>query len=235
MTSPEPAVARPGDFPQAAGLIECGAMFHARGWSLATSSNYSSVLSRSPTRLLLTASGKHKERLTPADFVVVDAAGAMVPTSESKAAPGAKPSAETLLHTVVVERRPTVGAVLHTHSVHATLLSDLYSPARAVPIRGFEMIKGLAGVTTHETELRVPVFENTQHIPDLAEEVGRWLDAEPNGAPAFLIRRHGLYTWGRDIDEARRHIETLEFLFEIITLGLKIGRLPSGITPLPGG
>ena len=40
--------------------------------------------------------------------------------------------------------------------------------------------------------------------------------AEQPAAHGFLIRRHGLYTWGRDLAEARRQVETLEFLFEVM-------------------
>lgn len=234
--SPDPHRAAPlGAIDQAAhaarGLSETGAYFHSRGWSLATSSNYSVVVGREPLRLLITASGKDKGRLTPTDFVVVDDAGWIVEPSDER------PSAETLLH-VVLARQSDVGAVLHTHSVWGTLLSDWRHEAGFVRLGGYEMLKGLEGIRTHETTLDVPIFDNTQDILGLAEEVERWLaggrtaarcdagsdvtdDFGPSLKYGFLIHRHGLYTWGRDLAEARRHVGVFEFLFEVVGRGME--------------
>jgi methylthioribulose-1-phosphate dehydratase len=189
-------------------LRELGRAFHSRGWSLGTSSNYSVVLSRSPLRLLITASGREKDRLEATDFTIVDADGQRV----DDAAP--RPSAETPLH-VVLGLRPEVGAVLHTHSVPATVLSDVHFASRSVQIAGYEMLKGLAGVTTHETRVAIPILDNSQDLPAMAELVAQRL-SENALRHAFLVRGHGLYTWGRDLDEARRHVEILEFLFEVL-------------------
>jgi methylthioribulose-1-phosphate dehydratase len=160
--------------------------------------------------LLITASGKDKGRLTREDFVRVGSDGLPVAANQPKS------SAETLLHVVAAEQ-PNVGAVLHTHSVWSTLLSDLYFDEGGFEIEGYEMLKGLNGVATHEYSAWVEIFENTQDIPNLAEQVRERLNN--SGRPlkhGYLIRRHGLYTWGRDLSEARRHIEIFEFLFECI-------------------
>ena len=204
-------------------LQKVGAFFYQRGWSVGTSSNYSVLLSRDPFRLLITASGKDKGHLQTHDFVVVDESGRMVDDGTTPAAPGAKPSAETLLH-VVAAQLPGVGAVLHTHSVWATMLSDLYHDDGGIVLEGYEMLKGLDGIRTHEHQHRVEIFENTQDIPKLAAAFRTRLGEPDNSLQyGFLLRRHGLYTWGRDLDEARRHIEILEFLFETFgrTLSLR--------------
>jgi methylthioribulose-1-phosphate dehydratase len=191
-------------------LQEIGAEFHARGWSLGTSSNYSTVVSRDPLQLLLTASGKDKGRLGDGDFVLVDEGGRNI------VADAPRPSAETLLHCVLA-RQSDVGAVLHTHSIWGTVLSDAFHPRGHLPIGGYEMLKGLAGVTTHEYRAEIEIFENTQDIASLAKTVeSRLEDAKHPLRHGFLIRRHGLYTWGRDLEEARRHVEVLEFLFEVV-------------------
>jgi methylthioribulose-1-phosphate dehydratase len=212
MSRPVPLPDR-STWPEVRALQEIGAAFHRRGWSLGTSSNFSTVLQTDPLELLITASGKDKDRLTPHDFVRVDGDGRPVSAAEPK------PSAETLLHTVLA-RRPGVGAVLHTHSVWATLLSQRHFAQGGFWIEDFEMLKGLAGVGSHEHHEWVPIFDNTQDMAALAKEVGPRLD-EPGRPPphAFLIRRHGLYTWGRDLDEARRQVEILEFLFEVLGRG----------------
>lgn len=191
-------------------LQDVARLFYDRNWALGTSGNYSVVLDRAPLRLLVTASGKDKRGLTDLDFVTVDGEGRTL-----QAAPGAKPSAETRLHTVLAQDAG-VGAVLHTHSVWNTLLSDLLAEQRVLRLSGYEMLKGLSGVTTHETTVEIAIFENTQDIPALAREVRRRIDArDPALRHAFLIRAHGLYTWGVDLAEARRHVEILEFLFEV--------------------
>jgi methylthioribulose-1-phosphate dehydratase len=191
-------------------LREAGQMFWQRGWSVGTSSNYSLVVRREPLELLLTASGKDKGRLRPCDFVRVGPDGR--PTAEGQP----KSSAETLLH-VVAAQQPGVGAVLHTHSVWSTVLSDLYFPQGGFELTGYEMLKGLEGIATHETTAWVEIFDNTQNIPVLAEQVReRMNDAADPLQYGYLIRRHGLYTWGRDLEEARRHVEIFEFLFECV-------------------
>jgi methylthioribulose-1-phosphate dehydratase len=180
-----------------------------------TSGNFSVVVRRDPLRLLITASGRDKGRLGGGDFAVVGDDGQPLDPNAPR------PSAETLLHAEIA-RQADVGAVLHTHSVWSTLLSDQARRVGAVVIEGYEMLKGLAGVGSHEHRLRLPVFDNTQDIPALARELRRRLAAgDPDLRHGFLLRRHGLYTWGRDLDEACRHVEVLEFLFEVV------GRTPS--------
>jgi len=211
--------------PQIDALREVGAMLWQRGWSVGTSSNYSVVVSRKPLELLITASGKDKGRLTRADFVRISANGK--PTTDGQP----KSSAETLLH-VVAAQQPGVGAVLHTHSVWGTLLSDYFFPQGGFEVSGYEMLKGLEGIATHETTAWVEIFDNTQNIPALAEQVReRMNDAANPLQHGYLIRRHGLYTWGRDLDEARRHIEIFEFLFECVARRMQL----AGSKLAPGG
>lgn len=210
--------------PQAAEAIDqlraIGREFHGRGWSLGTSSNYSVVASRGPLELVVTASGKDKSTLTRDDFVRVDAAGRVIDGSDRRS------SAETLLHCTIAELVPSVGAVLHTHSPWATILSAADLPTGAavggLRIAGYEMLKGLEGIATHDTHEDVPIFANTQDMHELSARIRRrfaGLDFSAPGRPplhGFLIARHGLYTWGRDLAEARRHIEIFEFLFECV-------------------
>ena len=189
-------------------LRAIGRQFFSRGWSVGTSSNYSVVIQRDPLQLLVTASGKDKGALTESDFVRVGSDGQPVEADQPAA------SAETMLHVVAAEQGAQ--AVLHTHSIWATLLSDLFFPAGCLEITGYEMLKGLAGVKTHQHTERLPIFENTQDIPTLADQVRQQL-ANPAPGTAwhgYLIRRHGMYTWGSSLDEARRHVEVLEFLLE---------------------
>lgn len=208
--------------PHAAALRETASWLYSHGWAYGTSGNYSVTLNREPLRLLVTASGRDKSLLTEADFVVVDHEGKALAEGNGKPM-GGIPSAETLLHVVLAGGRPDVGAILHLHSVWNTLLSDFYGGDGFVALKGWEMLKGLRGVTTHEAQVDVPVFDNTQDIPKLAEQVRRrMLDRPAEMRHAFLIRGHGLYTWGRNLTEARRHVEILEFLFEVMGRKLNV-------------
>lgn len=202
-------------------LRETGRMLHARGWSLGTSSNYSVVVQRDPIRILITASGKDKGRLCPSDFVLVDGQGTPVVADQEKS------SAETLLHCVLAEQSD-VGSILHTHSVWGTLLSDFHFAEDGFVIEDFEMLKGLEGITSHEHRVWIPILDNSQDIAALSDVVRQRLaDGEtlPHG---FLLRQHGLYTWGHDLFAARRHVEIFEFLFECVARKMALqGVLPS--------
>ena len=191
-------------------LIECGRDFHHRGWSLGTSSNYSVVTGRDPLKLLMTGSGFDKGRLQPDQFVLVDEKA----QSLGKAFP--KPSAEALLHTVLAKHG--AGAVLHTHSVAATVLSEHFLKDGGLRIAGYEMLKGLSGITTHESEAWIEIYPNTQDIAALATVIeARLQDPARPLLHGFLMAGHGLYTWGESIAAARRQVEVLEFLFEVVT------------------
>jgi len=184
-------------------IIEAGRYLYGRGWSPATSSNYSTRLSAS--QALLTVSGKHKGQLGPDDVLATDLMG-------NSLEPGKKPSAETLLHTQLYTWRGEIGAVLHTHSVNATVLSRM-TPGEFIEFEDYELQKAFSGITTHESRVRVPIFDNDQDIARLAAKVQPWLDAHPE-CVGYLIRGHGLYTWGARMSDALRQIEAFEFLFE---------------------
>ncbi len=188
-------------------LAKLGREFHKRGWALGTSGNYSVVLKRSPLRLLITSTGLDKSVLTDHDFIEIDSEGRVL-------AGKAKPSAETFLH-LAIARVKNVGCILHTHSVWGTLLSERHTAKGGLAITGYEMLKGLEGVRTHEHREWIPIFENSQDISSLAQKVAALLEREGD-AHGFLLSGHGLYTWGEDVAQAHRHVEIFEFLLEIV-------------------
>jgi methylthioribulose-1-phosphate dehydratase len=195
------------DFPTlAAELVETGRMFYARGWAFGTSGNYSAVAQAEPLRLAITSSGQDKGRLAPEAIVQVDGEGTVV-------AGNGRPSDETRIHLTLVRERGA-GAVLHTHSVWNTLLSRAAVLEGGLSLEGYEMLKGLADVRTHVHREWVPVVANAQDYDLLSREVREALRRHPQ-AHGLLLSGHGLYTWGKDLAEARRHVEILEFLFEV--------------------
>ena len=204
-------------------LISVARRFYARGWLMGTSGNLSAVVEREPLRLAITASGVDKGDLRSEQVLLVDdeahvlndvrsRPGFINENSTSRSASKNKPSDESLLHVRIVKERGA-GAVLHTHSIWNTIFSDLHAHDGGVRIEGYEMLKGLAGVRTHDHSEWLPIVDNSQDMPALAEKISKTLN-EHKSAHGFLIRRHGLYTWGDDLPQAKRHVEILEFLLE---------------------
>ncbi|PYS97766.1 MAG: methylthioribulose 1-phosphate dehydratase [Acidobacteria bacterium] len=193
-------------------LADAGREFYRRGWVLGTSGNFSKLLSRDPMRITITASGLEKGSLGEKSFLELDGEGDIVGGF-------GKPSAETSIHLTIYHAIPNVGSVLHTHSVWGTILSDLSFELGTIEIEGYEMLKGLSGVTTHEHLEHVPIIENSQDYVSLAQAIENVIDEQPD-IHGIYLHRHGLYTWGESVSEARRHIEIFEFLFEVLGRGL---------------
>ena len=195
-------------------IIASGRRLDARGLAPATSGNYSVRLSEG--QIAVTVSGHHKGRLTRDDVMRVNEAGVAL---ENK-----RPSAETGLHTLIYKLYPQVNAVLHVHSVPVVTLTRHLPEASELILKDYEMLKAFPGITTHEAVVRIPIFENSQNIEALSQEVdNRLRTAAP--VPAYLIRGHGAYGWGKDMEEAERVIEALEHLLscEIEAIRLQAG------------
>ena len=183
------------------------AAIHTRGWCDGTGGNFSCVLTDDPLTLLMAPSGVDKGSVAPEDLIQVNAEGTVV-AGEGRA------SAETLLHLEIVARTGA-GAVLHTHSQAATLLSDWClgdeQTSGSLRLEGLEMLKGLEGIGSHSSRVMVPVLANDQDLARLSAVAGPLLAGAPQG---LLIAGHGLYAWGSDLSQARRHLEILEWLLE---------------------
>lgn len=188
-------------------LVETIHFLHAHGWAPATSSNYSFREGENGD-FWVSASGIDKGAFAVTDLIHVDGTGK--PIADTR-----KTSAETLLHVMLYECFPEAQCVLHSHSVYNTVWSLAKAKKKHLDLEGFEVLKGLRGITTHDVKVRIPIFENSQDIAALAEEIGRWFEkhGEPQG---FLLKGHGLYTWVVDIASTKRQMEVFEFLFEVL-------------------
>ena len=191
----------------AAALCDLGRLCYSRGWVFGTSGNFSAVLGREPLRLAITPSGADKGALEAGEILEVDGDGRLLSGA-------GRPSAETAIH-LAIARAAGAGAVAHTHSTWSTLLSDARAAEGGLAIQGYEMLKGLTGTLTHAHREWIPILENTQDWPSEAPQVEERLRRDEK-SHAFLIRSHGLYTWGKDVAEARRHVEIIEFLLEVV-------------------
>ncbi|MBA17749.1 MAG: methylthioribulose-1-phosphate dehydratase [Sphingomonas sp.] len=195
-------------------LVAVGRRIDSRGWAPATSGNYSARLDDGS--IAVTVSGRHKGRLSVDDIMRVDLDG--MPLTEGR------PSAETALHLAVYRNFPAAGAVLHGHSPQAVGLSRAAADADHWAFRGHEMLKAFPGIATHESEVRLPIVNNSQDMAVIEAAIAPAL-ALPDAAPAYLIRSHGLYAWGKDIDEAERVLEATEWLIaaELAERGFRKG------------
>ena len=183
-------------------LVDAGRFIDSKGWVPATSGNFSA---RMPDgRIAITVSGRHKGRLSVEDIMIIDDDGVSVD--------GRRPSAETLLHTSIYKRYASVHSVLHPHSPGATVISRLRT--ETVFLENYELLKAFPGIHSHESKVTIPIFPNDQDIPRLARTVNDWID-QNGDIYGYIIESHGLYTWGDSVSSALRHIEALEFLFEI--------------------
>jgi len=185
-------------------LIRTTRRLHQRRWCDGTGGNFSVVQQRKPLLLLMAPSGVDKGQLDVDDLIVVNEAQDVVEGS-------GRVSAEAALHQAVIEQTDA-GAVLHTHSIPATVLSRSHQANGQLSLEGWEMLKGLAGVTTHATRIDIPVVANNQCMDALVEAFLPHLPAQSHG---ILVSGHGLYAWGRTLADAERHLEILEFLLEV--------------------
>ena len=188
-------------FTKADALIAAGCFIDKNGWVPATSGNCSARLQDG--NIAITVSGRHKGQLVRDDIMLIDPHG--------RSLDGKKPSAETLLHTALYHRYPDIKAILHPHSMNATLAARLFKTE--VILEDYELLKALAGIDTHASRISIPIFPNDQNIPRLAAVVDDYLDSHGD-IHAYIIAGHGFYTWGASVTDALRHLEALEFLFD---------------------
>lgn len=207
------AVSSPNDANTDKAVRDVLALAHhagGRGWIPATSGNFS--VRMDAVHAAVTASGGDKAKLTPDGVIVADINGPAHPRA----------SAEAPLHLALYRISPEIGAVAHVHSMASVLASVHFQKAGHVKIEGLELLKAFRGTTTHETSLDVPIFDNTQDMDGLAVEVEKHFRGKPLGF-GFLLAGHGLYAWGRDTDDALRHLDAFDYLF---TLVLKLKGIP---------
>ena len=187
------------------------AFIHGRGWAPGTGGNFSCVVQSQPLKLLMAPSGVDKGSVLPTDLITVNAQGEVVQGA-------GKASAETRVHIAIAEtliaNHRSIGAVFHSHSVFNTLMSERYLAAGQMILSGYEMLKGLEGITTHESQVMLPILPNTQDMVALSQWVAEQISST---TPLYgiLLAGHGLYTWGPTIFATKRHLEILEFLLEV--------------------
>jgi len=205
----------PDAIPEAAigAIVEAGRRMAERNWVPATAGNISVRLPGD--RVAITRSGFHKAHLTGDAVMAVDLQG--VPEE-----PALRPSAETGLHCGIYRAFPAVRAVVHGHSIANTVLSR--RAGETIRLEGYELLKVFPGLDTHAAAVTVPVLDNDQDIPRLQAAVeARWARMAAPVVPGYLIRGHGVYVWGPDMDAALARLEGLEFMLVCKMAAISLG------------
>jgi len=181
-------------------LMEAGHSLYQMGMVPATSGNFSAKLDNGD--IAITVSGAHKGKLKESDIMVIDPQGN--PRDDRR------PSAETGLHVQIYQHYSEAGVVLHPHAMNAVLLSQKHKDF--ISLKNYELLKAFPGIDSHESIVNIPVFGNDQNIPRLASLIDHYLSENPQTV-AYIIEGHGFYTWGKNVDDALRHVEALDYLF----------------------
>lgn len=196
-------------------LVDTGREFYRRGWTYGISGNFSVLLARKPMRLCITAAGDEKAALDDTNFLELD--------DDAEILQGfGRPDDEKLLHLSIYRHRPKARCILYSHSVWGTLLADKLFVDGAITFTGYEIIKGLSGINTHEAIETIPIIENSHDYVAQSHVIQNVLQDAGN-IHGIFVRKHGLYTWGETVLDTRRHVEIFEFLFEITARKMGIG------------
>jgi methylthioribulose-1-phosphate dehydratase len=194
-------------------LTETGREFYRRGWVRGASGNFSILLARKPMRLCITAAGNEKGTLDETNFLEID--------DDAEILQGfGRPSDETMLHLSIYRRRPKARCILYSQTVWGSMLSDKFYVDGSISMQGYEVLKGLSGVASYEHTERLPIVENSPDQIALSHVIENVLIENPT-IHGIYIRRHGLYSWGETVEDARRSIEILEFMFEVLARQIK--------------
>ena len=189
-------------------LAETARNFYQKGWTPATSGNLSFLVSRNPFRLAITPSRVSKSSLRPDQIIIVDEKGRKIHGNGN-------PSDELKLHLAIYQGKTEANSVLHTHSICNTLISDFFFKKGKVKLKGYEIIKVLNRNYSHKSQALIPILENSQDYDQLSKKFIELLKKNSD-IHGILLKQHGLYTWGENLDDAVHHVEALEFLFETL-------------------
>lgn len=183
-------------------ICELGRAFYSLGWVSGTGGG---ICIREGDHVLVAPSGVQKERLDATQMFTLGLDGEVIARPDD---PALRPSECSSLFLKAITLRGA-GAVIHSHSMHAVLATLLFDDEFA--ISHLEMIKGISGMA-YGDRLVVPIIDNTARECDLADSLEEAILAYPN-THAVLVRRHGVYIWGKDWIQAKTHAECYDYLF----------------------
>jgi len=182
-----------------------------------------SGINRDARLVVIKPSGVHYESMTAEDMVVVDMDGNVHDGN-------LHPSSDTPTHLELYRAFPSIGGVVHTHSIYATMFAQA---CREIPCLG----------TTHADHFNGPVpvtrFLNEKEVASGYEvETGRIIverfsDISADNTPGVLVAGHSPFAWGRDAADAVQNSLILERIAQMalgsLQLNPDISALPTHI------
>jgi len=177
--------------------------YNSKGWSPATSTNYS--FKDEKNQIWVSRSGIDKSEFKGEDFIKINLKGEAIEEYVNL-----KPSAETLIHCLIYKMFPETKVILHSHGINPVVISSLEKAE--VSFEGYEIQKGFEGQKTHLNKITIPILNNSQEMSFFEKELVYKQAQITNHC--FIIRKHGTYAWGKTLFEAKRHLETLDYLCE---------------------
>ena len=192
-------------------LCEIGEICYQRAWVYATAGNFS-IRSQNKNSFWITASGLSKGNLKKKDFLLCEVGSAKI----LQKAKYQKPSAETSIHNSIYHNLEFANAILHVHTVAGASLD--FGASREHPIvfaklPNLEMVKAF-GIWEEEPNVQMAVVHNFTEVEKIAEHIDSLLKPKSYSLPFVMVQHHGPTVWGKDLEEALKHLEALEFLFQ---------------------
>lgn len=189
-------------------LAELVRKLNLTGHNPATSGNYSHRSDENKNYAFVSETGIDKGQFSENNFIPLN-----IHTKDSHDFyKGRRSSDETDVHLAIFQATDA-NCVLHSHMVEALHFCDLHRGKAFADLKGLELLKGFKGITSHETIVQIPIFENTQNIEELAMSIKPSLTLDKN-CYGVLLAGHGIYVWGNTVSEAKRHLEVFEYIFK---------------------
>jgi len=200
-------------------ICDLARQFYDLGWVTGTGGG---ICIREGDHVIVAPSAVQKERMTPEQMFTLAIDGTVI---RRPADPTLRPSDCSSLFMTAIRLRDA-GAVIHSHSIHAVMATLLFD--REFVISNLEMIKGIEGMNYYD-QLVVPIIENTARECDLTASLEEAIRAYPK-THAVLVRRHGVYVWGRDWVQAKTQAECYDYLFRAAAEMHRLGVTAKGVT-----
>lgn len=193
-------------------LIEYSKLYYSRGWLYATAGNLS-VFDSSSKIIWITASGVDKSCLQKKDFIALNLNGEPIDSN------GKKPSAETSIHLAIYKNISEIGACLHIHTPSSCFLEygvTSRNPHKRVLVPNLEILKAF-GDFRENPNFEMDVFYNFGEVSKISKVLEKALQEKIFDLPFVLIQNHGITVWGKNVWDANKNLEAVEFLLQVIS------------------
>lgn len=180
-----------------------------------------SGIDRERQRVAIKPSGVSYDAMAADDMVIVDLDGRVIEGH-------LKPSSDLPTHLALYAAWPTIGGIVHTHSLHATMFAQACRPVPCFGTTHADHFHGPVPVTRvlKKAEVAEAYERNTGRL--IVERFGSAI--HPDHVPAVLVANHGPFTWGHDAMSAVINAVALE---NVAAMAMGSLRLAPDLEPIP--